>query len=95
MFSESSNQPAKVIKKFRKENDKEKPLLKGAYVGADVFIGDTSLDTLISLKSKEELIGELIGLLQSPAKNVISALMSGEQKLAGIVKTLGDKKEEN
>jgi large subunit ribosomal protein L10 len=95
MFSESSNQPAKVIKKFRKENDKEKPLLKGAYVGADVFIGDTSLDTLISLKSKEELIGELIGLLQSPAKNVISALMSGEQKLAGIVKSLGDKKEEN
>lgn len=95
MFSESSNQPAKVIKKFRKENEKEKPMLKGAYVGADVFIGDNSLDALISLKSKEELIGEIIGLLQSPAKNVISALLSGEQQLAGIVKTLADKPEGN
>ncbi|HMU68723.1 MAG TPA: 50S ribosomal protein L10 [Cyclobacteriaceae bacterium] len=93
MFSESSNQPAKLIKKFRKENDKEKPLLKGAYVGADVFLGDNSLDALISLKSKEELIGEIIGLLQSPAKNVISALLSSEQKLAGIVKTLSEKEE--
>ena len=93
MFSESSNQPAKVIKKFRKDNEKEKPLLKGAYVGADVFVGDNSLDALISLKSKEELIGEIIGLLQSPAKNVISALLSGEQKLAGIVKSLGEKEE--
>ncbi len=93
MFSESSNQPAKVIKKFRKENEKEKPILKGAYVGADVFVGDNSLDALISLKSKEELIGEIIGLLQSPAKNVISALLSGEKKLAGIVKTLSEKEE--
>lgn len=93
MFSESSNQPAKVIKKFRKENDKQKPLLKGAYVGADVFVGDNSLDALISLKSKEELIGEIIGMLQSPAKNVISALLSGENKLAGIVKTLSEKEE--
>lgn len=93
MFSESSNQPAKVIKKFRKENDKQKPLLKGAYVGADVFVGDSSLDALISLKSKEELIGEIIGMLQSPAKNVISALLSGENKLAGIVKTLSEKEE--
>lgn len=94
MFSESSNQPAKLIKKFRKENDKEKPLLKGAYVGADVFLGDNSLDALISLKSKEELIGEIIGLLQSPAKNVISALLSSEKKLAGIVKTLSEKEEQ-
>lgn len=93
MFSESSNQPAKVIKKFRKENDKQKPLLKGAYVGADVFVGDSSLDALISLKSKEELIGDIIGMLQSPAKNVISALLSGENKLAGIVKTLSEKEE--
>lgn len=94
MFSESSNQPAKVIKKFRKDNDKGKPLLKGAYVGADVFVGDSSLDALISLKSKEELVGEIIGMLQTPAKNVISALLSGERKLAGIVKTLGEKEEQ-
>lgn len=93
MFSESSNEPAKLIKKFRKENEKEKPILKGAYVGADVFIGDNNLDALISLKSKEELIGEIIGLLQSPAKNVISALLSGENKLAGIVKTLSEREE--
>jgi len=93
MFSDSSNEPAKVIKKFRKDNDKEKPLLKGAYVGADVFIGDNNLEALISLKSKEELIGEIIGLLQSPAKNVISALLSGQNKLAGIVKTLSDREE--
>lgn len=93
MFSDSSNEPAKVIKKFRKESDKEKPLLKGAYVGADVFIGDNNLDALINLKSKEELIGDIIGLLQSPAKNVISALLSSERKLAGIVKTLSDREE--
>lgn len=93
MFSESSNEPAKLIHKFRSESDKEKPLLKAAYVGADVFIGDNNLDALINLKSKEELIGEIIGLLQSPAKRVISALLSGENKLAGIVKTLGDKEE--
>lgn len=94
MFSESSNEPAKLIKKFRTENAKEKPLLKAAYVGADVFIGDNNLDALISLKSKEELIGEIIGLLQSPAKNVISALLSGENKLAGIVKTLSERDEQ-
>ncbi|MEI2675602.1 MAG: 50S ribosomal protein L10 [Chitinophagaceae bacterium] len=93
MFSESSNEPAKLIKKFRTENQKDKPLLKGAYVGADVFIGDNSLDALINLKSKEELVGEIIGLLQSPAKNVISALLSSEQKLAGIVKTLSEKED--
>ncbi len=93
MFSDSSNEPAKVIRKFRKDNNKEKPTLKGAYVGADVFIGDNNLDTLINIKSKEELIGEIIGLLQSPAKNVISALLSGQNKLAGIVKTLSDREE--
>lgn len=93
MFSESSNDPAKIIKQFRKENDKQKPILKGAYVAADVFIGDDNLEALINLKSKEELIGELIGLLQSPAKNVISALQSGGNKIAGIVKTLSEKPE--
>lgn len=93
MFSESSNDPAKVIKQFRTENEKVKPVLKGAYVGADVFLGDESIETLISMKSKNELIGEIIGLLQSPAKNVISALQSSQHKLAGIVKTLSEKPE--
>jgi large subunit ribosomal protein L10 len=95
MFSESSNEPAKLISKFRKDNAKEKPLLKGAYVGADVFIGDDTLESLINLKSKEELIGEIIGLLQSPAKNVISALLSSEKKLAGIVKTLSEREDKS
>lgn len=93
MFSESSNEPAKLISKFRLDSKKEKPLLKGAYVSADVFIGDENLNALINLKSKEELIGEIIGLLQSPAKNVISALLSGEKKLAGIVKTLSERED--
>ncbi|MBC8045795.1 MAG: 50S ribosomal protein L10 [Fimbriimonadaceae bacterium] len=93
MFSESSNDPAKIIKQFRKENAKERPVLKGAYVASDVFLGDESIDALINLKSKEELIGEIIGLLQSPVKNVISALQSSGNKLAGIVKTLSEKPE--
>jgi len=91
MFSEVSNLPAKIIKDFRKGS--EKPVLKAAYIDSDVFIGEESLETLSTLKSKEELIGEIIGLLQSPAKNVISALQSGGQKLSGILKTLSDKPE--
>ncbi len=83
MFSESSNEPAKLIKKFRTENQKEKPLLKGAFVGDDVFIGDNNLDALINLKSKEELIGEIIGLLQSPAQRIISALQNKFAKEEG------------
>jgi large subunit ribosomal protein L10 len=93
MFSETGNDPAKVIKQFRKDNEKTKPVMKGAYIGSDVFIGDENLDTLINMKSKQELIGEIIGILQSPAKNVVSALLSGQHKLAGIVKTLADKPE--
>lgn len=91
MFSESINAPAKVIQQFRKENDKEKPVLKGAFAGEGVFLGDGALEVLISMKSKEELVGEIIGLLQSPARNVISALQSGGGKLAGIVKTLSER----
>lgn len=93
MFSESSNEPAKLIRKFRTENAKEKPLLKAAYVSSDVFLGDENLDTLINLKSREELIGGIISMLQAPAKNVISALLSGENKLAGIVKTLSERED--
>ncbi len=94
LFSrEVANLPAKVIKEYRKKRKKDKPLLKGAYVDNDLFVGNDKLDALSSLKSKEELIGEVIALLQSPAKNVIASLQSGEHKLAGIVKTLQDKKE--
>lgn len=94
MFSEedSSNAPAQVIKDFRKKNkDLNKPILKGASIDTDLFIGDDQLDMLSKLKSKAELIGEVIGLLQSPAKNVIGALQSGKHTLAGLVKTLSER----
>ena len=89
MISEASNAPAKVIKAFRKKSDK--PLLKGAFIEEAVYVGDDQLDTLVEIKSKDELIGEIIGLLQSPAKNVISALKSSGGTIAGIVKTLSEK----
>jgi len=89
MFSETGNGPAKLIKTFRKKSDK--PLLKGAFIEEAVFVGDDMLDTLVSIKSKEEVIGDIIALLQSPAKNVISGLKSGGGKLAGILKTLSEK----
>jgi large subunit ribosomal protein L10 len=89
LFSTSGNAPAKLIKALRKGSDK--PVLKAAYIDSTVFVGDHFLDTLISLKSKEELIGDIIGLLQSPAKNVISALKSSGNKIAGIVKTLQER----
>ncbi|MDC6351857.1 50S ribosomal protein L10 [Zeaxanthinibacter sp. PT1] len=89
MFSETGNAPAKLIKNFRKKSDK--PLLKGAYIAEAVYVGDDKLETLVNIKSKEEMIGEVIGLLQSPAKNVISGLKSGGGKLAGILKTLSEK----
>ena len=91
MFSESANEPAKLIKEFRKAA--AKPSLKGAYVEECIYLGDDQLDVLISIKSRLELIGELIGLLQSPAKNVISALQSGGNTLSGLVKTLSEKPE--
>ena len=89
MFSETGNAPAKVIKEFRKKSDR--PLLKGAFIEEAIFVGDDKLDTLVSIKSKEEVIGDIVGLLQSPAKNVISALKSGGGKIAGILKTLSEK----
>lgn len=87
---ESGKLPAKVLTDFRGPKG-EKPVLKGASIDSGIFIGDENLDTLSKLKSREELIGEVIGLLQSPAKNVISALQSGGNKLAGIIKTLSEK----
>lgn len=89
MLAESGNGPARLIKEFRKNSSK--PILKGAYIQESFFIGDNQLETLVSLKSKEELIGELIGLLQSPARNVISALQSGGNTIAGVLKTLSEK----
>jgi large subunit ribosomal protein L10 len=89
LIAENGNAPAKIIKEFRKKSDK--PLLKGAFIHHAVFIGDNQLDALIALKSKDEVIGEIIGLLQSPAKNVVSALKSSGGKLAGILKTLSEK----
>ncbi|MDT0642992.1 50S ribosomal protein L10 [Zunongwangia sp. F363] len=89
MLSETGNAPAKVIKEFRKKS--EKPLLKGAFVEEAVYVGDEYLDALVNIKSKEEVIGDIIGLLQSPAKNVVSALKSGGGKIVGILKTLSEK----
>lgn len=91
LFSTDSKSPAKIIKDFRKKD--AKPALKGAYIDSDIFIGDDQLDALIKLKSRNELIGDVIGMLQSPAKNVISALQSSGGKLAGIVKTLSERPE--
>lgn len=91
MFTETGNAPAKVIKEFRKKF--EKPLIKAAYVEESVYIGDDQLDMLVNVKSKEELLGDIIGLLQSPMKTVISQLKSGNNILAGVLETLSDKKE--
>jgi large subunit ribosomal protein L10 len=89
MFSEVGNAPAKLIEEFRKKN--AKPILKGAYIDEAVFIGDNQLTTLVSLKSRDELIGDIIGLLQSPAKNVVSGLTGAGSKIAGILKTLEER----
>lgn len=86
MVAEVGSTPAKLIKEFRKKS--EKPILKGAYIEESVYIGDNNLESLASLKSKDELIGDIILLLQSPAKNVVSGLQSGGSKLSGILKTL-------
>jgi len=91
MFSEVANDPARLIKEFRRTSPK--PILKGAYVEESIYLGDDQLDVLIIIKSRLELIGDLIGLLQSPAKNVLSALQSGGNILSGIVKTLSEKPE--
>jgi large subunit ribosomal protein L10 len=91
MFTQTGNGPAKLIKEFRKQHDK--PVLKGAYVQESVFIGESMLDMLISVKTKQELIGDIILLLQSPARNVISALQSGGNKLHGVLETLSKKEQ--
>ena len=91
MFTETGNAPARMIKEFRKKFDK--PIIKAAFVEESIYIGDDQLDNLVNVKSKEELLGDLIGLLQSPIKTVISQLQSGGNILAGVVKTLSEKSE--
>jgi large subunit ribosomal protein L10 len=91
MFTQTGNGPAKLIKEFRRAHDK--PVLKGAYVQESVYVGDNMLDALVSVKTKNELIGDIIMILQSPAKNVISALQSGGNKLHGVLETLSKKEE--
>lgn len=92
MFTgENANLPAKIIKEFKKADSADRPKLKGASIEYDLFIGEEHLNMLAKLKSKQELIGEVIGLLQSPAKNVVSALQSGGQTLSGLVKTLSER----
>lgn len=89
MLSEVNNEPAKLIKEFRKTS--AKPILKGAYVEEMAFIGDQNLDALVSIKSKNELIADIILALKSPAINVVSALQSGGHKLSGVLKTLSER----
>ncbi len=94
LFStESGAAPAKLLTEFRKGRKDKKPQFKGAFIDSGIFMGDENLEMLTKIKGKQELIGEVIGLLQSPAKNVIGALQSGGNKLAGILKTLSEKEQ--
>ncbi len=92
---ETSNLPAKVLLDFRKKLGKKevRPLFKGAGIDSDVFIGEANLEVLSTLKSKQELLGDLIGLLQSPAKNLVSALLSGQNNITGVLKKLAEREE--
>jgi len=92
MVSEVGNMPAKIIEEFRKQSDK--PILKAAFVEESIYLGDDQIKILSSLKSKDELLADIILLLQSPIKNVISSLESGKNILAGLVKTISDNKQE-
>lgn len=91
MFAEAGNAPAKLIKEFRKK--KEYPKLKAAYIEEMAYVGDEQLDFLAAIKSKNELIADVVALLQSPVKNVVSALQSGGNNLTGILQTLSEKAE--
>lgn len=89
MFSEVGNAPAKLIQEYRKKSDR--PILKGAFIEEAIYIGDDKVKALTEIKSKEEVIGEIITILQSPAKNVVSALQSGGNTLSGLVKALSER----
>ena len=88
LFAQVANVPAKLLKEYKKEGI---PALKGAYAEEGIYMGADQLDTLSSIKSKEEVIAEIVSLLQSPAKNVISALQSGANTIHGVLKTLGER----
>ncbi len=89
LLSNTGNVPAKLIKEFSKKY--KKPVLKGAYVEECAYVGENQLDALVDVKSKEELIGGIIAMLQAPAQNVISALQSGGNTIHGVLKTLGER----
>ncbi len=91
MFTEVGNAPAKLIKEFRK--DLEKPVLKAAFIESEVYVGDDQLESLVNIKSKEDLIGDVILLLQSPIKNVVGSLQSGGNTLSGLLKALEEREE--
>ena len=91
--NQSPSGPAKVLKEFRKSLDSDHPSLKVASIESDIFVGDNHLDSLSKLKGKEEIIGDIVLLLQSPAKNIISLLKSSENKISGVVKALENKQE--
>lgn len=91
IFSDVANAPARVIKDFRKDN--ERPLIKSAYIDSSVFVGDDQIDALAKLKSKEELLGEIVTLLQSPIQNLVGALNSGQNKVTGLLKALEERGE--
>jgi large subunit ribosomal protein L10 len=91
MFANTGNGPAKLIREFRIRHDK--PVIKAAYVQESIYVGENLLDTLVAIKTREELIGDIIFMLQSPAQNVISALQSGANKLHGVLETLSKKEE--
>ena len=88
---DNANVPAKVITEYRKKRNQKKPLLKAASIDTDIFVGEENLKMLSELKTKSELIGEVVALLQSPAKNVVSALLSGKHTIAGLVKALEER----
>lgn len=92
MFSENGSEPARMIKTFR-ETEGDKPLIKAAFIDNDVYIGDDQLDALTNIKSKQDLLGELIGLLQSPIQTLLGALQSGGNTIAGVLKTLEERGE--
>lgn len=91
LFSEVANLPAKVLKDFRKEKDTGKPAVKAAYIDSAIYIGDDQLEALANLKSKEDLLGELINLLQSPMSNLLSQLGSGGQNVMGLLKAIEER----
>ncbi len=93
MLSNTGNAPAKLIKKFSKDNRLKKPVLKGAYVEEGIYVGENQLEFLSTIKSKNELIGEIVTLLQSPVKNVVSALQSGGNTIHGVLTTLSEREQ--